>query len=327
MSSKQSPLPPAGPGSPISRRGFVGAVAGSIATVALGSKALAEQVGVLTPESTAFQAQQSYPIGIELFAVRRELARDLPDCLKTVAGIGYQVVEFYAPYLAWTVPYAKEVRQQLDDLGIKCFSTHNSIAALTPGDTMTKAIEINQILGARHIVLASAPQSTTGVEGWTQLSAQLAAASKQLETVGLQAGYHNHAAEWQKLEDGRRIMDVIAANTPSNFVLQLDVGTCVQAGADPIAWIKANPGRIRSMHLKDWAPGSEEQEKGYRVLFREGISPWKSIIAAAESVGGIEFYLMEQEGSRFTEYETARRCYDSWRDLRRPPPPKKKRSA
>lgn len=317
MPSKQPPHVP--PATPLSRRGFVGAVAGSIATVALGNQALAQQAGILAASAGVQQPQTTYPIGIELYAVRRELARDLPDCLKTVAGIGYQVVEFYAPYLAWTVPYAREVRQQLDDLGLKCHSTHNSFAALTPGETMTKAIEINQILGARHIILASAPQSTSGVDGWTKLSGQLADASRQLESAGLMAGYHNHATEWQKLEDGRRIMDVIATNTPSNFVLQLDVGTCVQAGADPIAWIKGNAGRIRSIHLKDWAPGSEADEKGYRVLFREGISPWRSIIAAAESVGGIEFYLMEQEGSRFTEYETARRCYDGWRDLRRPP--------
>lgn len=317
-----SPTPPrSSPPNALTRRDFVGAVAGTIATAALGSKALAQSVADGAPLPGA---QTTYPIGLELYAVRRELARDLPDTLKTVAGIGYQVVEFYAPYLAWTIPYAKEVRQQLDDLGIRCFSTHNSFAALTPGETMSKAIEINHILGSRYIILASAPQGTDGVEGWTRLSGQLADASKQLESQGLAAGYHNHSAEWQKLDNGQRIMDVIAANTPSNFVLQLDVGTCVEAGADPVGWIKGNPERIRSIHLKDWAPGSPEQEKGYRVLFREGISPWKGIIAAAESVGGIEFYLMEQEGSRFTEYETARRCYDSWRDLRRPPLKKKR---
>ncbi len=91
-------------------------------------------------------------------------------------------------------------------------------------------------------------------------------------------------------------MDIIAANTPREFVLQFDVGTCMEAGADPLAWIKANPGRIKSLHLKDWAPGDPHQEKGYRVLFGEGITPWAAVIATAEAVGGVEFYLMEQEG-------------------------------
>jgi len=118
------------------------------------------------------------------------------------------------------------------------------------------------------------------------------------------------------MDGGQRIMDVIAANTPAEFVLQLDVGTCVEAGADPVAWIKANPGRIKSVHLKDWAPGTNAEGKGYRVLFGEGVSPWKEILAAAEATGGVEYYLMEQEGSRFGELDAARRCLETWRTLR-----------
>jgi sugar phosphate isomerase/epimerase len=110
-------------------------------------------------------------------------------------------------------------------------------------------------------------------------------------------------------------MDVLAANTPEDFVLQLDVGTCVQAGADPVAWINANPGRIRTLHLKDWAPGDDGQQKGYRVLFGEGVCPWKQILAAAEATGGAEYFLIEQEGSRYSEFETARRCLDRWKTM------------
>jgi sugar phosphate isomerase/epimerase len=95
--------------------------------------------------------------------------------------------------------------------------------------------------------------------------------------------------------------------------LQLDAGTCVAAGSDPVAWIRANPGRIRCIHCKDWAPGDG---KGYKVLFGEGISPWAEIFEAAESVGGVEYYLMEQEGSRFPSLETAQRCLAAWKQMR-----------
>ena len=74
-------------------------------------------------------------------------------------------------------------------------------------------------------------------------------------------------------------MDIIATRTPKDVVLQFDVGTCVEAGADPMAWIKANPGRIKSLHCKDWASAA----KGYAVLFGEGDAPWKRIFEAAES--------------------------------------------
>src|SRR5207253_10957906 len=94
------------------------------------------------------------------------------------------------------------------------------------------------------------------------------------------------------------------------ILLQLDVGTCLEAGSDPVAWIRDNPGRIRSLHLKDW---SSDPAKGYKVLFGEGSADWKNIFAAAESVGGVEYYLLEQEGSRFSELETANRCLQSFR--------------
>lgn len=305
------PLPRAG--SSLSRRHF-------IAASGLGAAALiAPRLARAQPAAAARSGKKEMPVGIELYAVRQALQKDLPGTLREVARIGYKVVEFYSPYLGWTFPYAKEVRVMLDDLGLKCHSTHNSGAAalIDPGIT-AKAIELNQILGARHIIAASPPRGVAGEEGWKQLSAQMTAASETLRPHGLLAGFHNHAVEWKPVAEGGtlRCMDVLAANTPEDFVLQLDVGTAVQAGVDTVAWIKAHPGRIRSLHLKDWTPGEAAEEKGFRVLFGEGASPWKDIFAAAESVGGAEFYLMEQEGSRYSEFETAEKCLALYRKMR-----------
>jgi sugar phosphate isomerase/epimerase len=308
------------PDSPLTRREFLaqsGATAAALSAAPLLSTAAAS--GALTAQTrhVSTQAPKSYPIGIELYAVRGELQKDLPNTLRTVKQLGYEVVEFYAPYLGWTLPYAKTVRTMLDDNALHCYSTHNSTAAMVPGETQGKGIEINQILGTRHMILSSPGMETGTVDEWKGLAARLTAASETLRPHGLLAGMHNHDAEWVKLANGQRVMELIAAETPADFVLQLDVGTCVKAGADPVAWINAHPGRIRSAHLKDWAPGSEAQEKGYRVLFGEGSSPWKQIVMALEKTGGVEFYLMEQEGSRYSEFDTAKRCLDSWKALRR----------
>jgi sugar phosphate isomerase/epimerase len=93
-------------------------------------------------------------------------------------------------------------------------------------------------------------------------------------------------------------------------MLQLDVGTCVEVGSDPVAWIDKNPGRIRSIHCKEWSP-----ELGYKALFGEGVAPWKKIFEAAESTGGVEFYLVEQEGSRFPAFETAEKCLATFKKV------------
>lgn len=277
-------------------------------------------LAALAPSLTSFgndpKVRGKYPIGLELYSVRDELAKDLPGTLRTVAKMGYEVVEFYAPYFEWTAEKAKDVRRQMDDLGLRCLSTHNHIEAFTPGAGLDHAVELSHILGVKYVVMASAPKEAQGLDGWKRLCDQLSRAADQLRPHGLHGGYHNHQPEWQKIDGERRIMDIIAANTPSDFALQLDVGTCVQVGADPVAWIKANPGRLRMVHLKDWAPGEAKENKEYRVLFGEGVAPWKEIVAALESTGGVEFYLLEQEGSRYSQFETAQRCLENWKRFR-----------
>jgi sugar phosphate isomerase/epimerase len=258
-------------------------------------------------------AAKRVPIGIELYAVRDELQKDLMGTVRAVAKLGYQVVEFYSPYTQWTPEYAKEVRKLLDELKIKCLSTHNSANVFTP-ENLPKAIELNQIIGSKTLVMASAGR-VQGPDGWKGVADKLTAAQEKLKPLGMRAGFHNHKSEFVAIE-GTRPMDILAANTPKDVTLQLDVGTCVEAGADPVAWINANPGRIRSIHLKDWTGAEDKADKGYRVLFGEGDAPWKKIFAAAEAKGGVEYYLMEQEGSRFSSLETAERCLATYKKMR-----------
>lgn len=277
----------------ISRRTFLAMTAVGTASLAMAAKRL--------------------PIGIELYAVRDELVKDTFATLRAVAKIGYEVVEFYSPYMQWTTDYAKQVRQVLDEVNLKCLSTHNGANAFTP-ENLPKAIELNQIIGSKSIVMASAGR-VEGLDGWKTVATTLTAASEKLKPLGMRSGFHNHKMEFVAIE-GKRPMEILAANTPKDVTLQLDIGTCLDAGADPVAWINANPGRIRSLHLKDWVAGDEKEDKGYRVLFGEGTAPWARIFDAAESKGGAEYYLMEQEGSRYSSLETAQRCLAAYKKLR-----------
>lgn len=258
-------------------------------------------------------SRRQIPVGLELYSVRDLLARDLPGTVRAVAALGYEVVEFYSPYQAWTPAYAREVRALLDDLGIRCLSTHNGRNGLE-GDGLKKAIELNQILGSRTLVMASAGRTQT-VDDWKGVAETLTRASQTLKPLKMRAGYHNHQLEFQ-LKDGFRPMPFLAANTPRDVTLQLDVGTCVEAGVDPLGWIGAQPGRVRSLHLKDWGKGN-----GYSVLFGEGDVPWAKLLERAERIGGAECFLIEQEGSRFSSLETAERCLASYRKLRPVPTP------
>lgn len=288
------------PAGSISRRSFLSMAA--VAPIALNA----------WPIASSATSLKQVPVGLELYSVRDELGKDLLGTVRAVAKMGYEVVEFFSPYYQWTTDYAKEVRKTLDEVKLRCLSTHNGANALS-AEGIDKAIELNQILGSKTIVMASAGR-VTGLDGWKTVAETLSKASEKLKPLGMRAGFHNHKFEFVAIE-GKRPMEVLAANTPKDVTLQLDVGTCVEAGVDPIAWIKANPGRIRSLHLKEWGAG-EDKEKGYRALLGEGDAPWKKIFAAAESAGGVEYYLIEQEGSRFTSMETAERCLATYKKMR-----------
>ena len=264
-------------------------------------------ISALLPWALSARAAGTIPVGLELYSVRNELKKDPEATVRAVAQMGFQCVEFYAPYFEWTESQTKQMRKLLDELGIRCYSTHNDSPYMSK-EKIGRARDMNLILGSKYVVMAwSDPKP--GLDGWKEIADSLNFAADQLEPSGLKAGYHNHQREFTPVQNQRPI-EILAKNTKSSIMLQLDVGTCLEAGSDPVAWIRANPGRIRSLHLKDWSP---EPAKGYAVLFGEGAADWKHIFEAAESTGGVEYYLLEQEGSRLSELETARRCLQSFR--------------
>ncbi len=259
------------------------------------------------PLAAALPNSKQIPVGLELYSVRDELQKDLMGTVRGVAKMGYQCVEFFDPYYDWTPEYAQKVHAELKELGIRCYSTHNNLESFTP-EGLSKAIDLNKMLGTRYIVLAD-PGKVSSLDDWKRIADTLNKANDKMKAQGLHAGYHNHDLEWKPV-DGKKPIELLAATLDKSIMLQLDVGTCLATGNDPVAWIKKNPGRIRSIHVKDWSA-----EGGYRVLTGAGVAPWKEICAAAETTGGIEYYLIEQEGSDLSEMETVRQCLAAFRKL------------
>ena len=98
-------------------------------------------------------ASTSIPVGLELYSVRDALKKDPEGTVRGVAQMGYQVVEFYAPYFEWTDAQAKQMRKLMDDLGISCHSTHNG-ADNFGAENIERARDLNVILGSKYVVLA-----------------------------------------------------------------------------------------------------------------------------------------------------------------------------
>ena len=78
----------------------------------------------------------------------------------------------------------------------------------------------------------------------TQIGSRLAGA-------GIGFAWHNHDKEFALVE-GRTAFDRLVDATDPAFVnVQLDTYWALRGGADPLALMRAHPGRIRLLHLKD----------------------------------------------------------------------------
>lgn len=248
-----------------------------------------------------------YPVGLEMYSVRTELQKDLEGTIRKVAALGFVDMEFYGPYYSWTPAKAKEVRNLLDELHVTCLSTHNGLASFRP-EGIQKAIDLNGILGSRFVVLAT-PGTIRDLDGWKRAAEMLTKAAERFAAANLRAGCHNDSMEFEPI-GGQRPMDILASNTPRSVMLQLDVGHCVASGGDPVAFINDHPGRIRSLHLKDWSPKLQ-----WETLLGDGVVQWKKVFDAAETTGGVEFYLIEHEGHVSASFEAARDCLAAYKRI------------
>src|SRR6266478_7112322 len=91
-------------------------------------------LSAMLPYTLAHAGSPSIPVGLELYSVRNTLKQDLEGTVRAVAQMGYQCVEFYSPYFDWTEAQTKQMRKLLDDLGVRCFSTHNNAEYLNKGN-------------------------------------------------------------------------------------------------------------------------------------------------------------------------------------------------
>ena len=87
------------------------------------------------------------------------------------------------------------------------------------------------------------------------------------KAAGISIGFHNHTAEFQKIE-GKVFFDYLLENTdPQYFFLQMDVYWATRAGASPVEYFKKYPKRFRLLHIKDWAEIGQSGMVGFDAIF------------------------------------------------------------
>jgi len=268
--------------------------------------------------AATLQAQRGkhIPVGLLIYAVLADWKKDFNGTLTAVAQMGYEGVEL-TQYESWTAARAKEVRALLNSIQLKVFATHTEPAFFVPGDKMKAAIELNQILGTQTVCCVRGLATTpTGIgyhakalpeaDAWKELTDVLQSACDTLKRNRMSCSFHNHAVEFQT-KDGIRPIDILAKS--KNLLFHVDVNVCRRAGADPVAFMKQYPGKTECLLLTDGPADSNR----HAPLLGKGDTRWKDVFAAAESVGGVKYYLITHGATELTPMETVKRDLEQYK--------------
>lgn len=262
----------------LTRRGFMRYGAGVVAAV--GAAGLGQR-----PAGAA--DAKRIPVGLQLYSVRRECQQDFGGTVAKVAEMGYEGVEF-AGYHGWS---AEKVRKLLDDNGLKCCGTHAGLQSLM-GHQFAQTAEFNKIIGNKYLIVPGLggnlrPDSKNSWVLFAKLMDEIALKARE---HGMLTGYHNHAWEFEPL-NGDIPWEILASNSRKDVVLQVDIGHVVRAGADPAKHMARHPGRLTTVHVKEFSRTQRDP------LVGEGDVDWPAVFRICEGPGGTEWYIIEDESA------------------------------
>ena len=246
------------------------------------------------------------PIGVQLYSIREDCARDLPGTLAAVAEMGFDGVEF-AGYYGYT---AKDLRKLLDDNGLKCCGTHTRLDSLL-GDEFEATVEFNKMIGNHYLIVPSLPpERRSSNAAWRETGALFSQIAENLAPYKMLTGYHNHAVEFE-IVDGEAGFDAFFGSAHPAVIMQLDIGNAMHGGADPLDYLRRYPKRLNTVHLKEYSASKPE------VLLGDGDVPWAKVFEICEGVGNTEWYIIEQETYPVSPLESIQRCRQALKQLGR----------
>jgi sugar phosphate isomerase/epimerase len=110
---------------------------------------------------------------------------------------------------------------------------------------------------------------------------------------GLTFCWHNHDHEFVVMENGKTPFDYLMQHTdPALVKCELDIYWTQQGGADPVETLKKYKGRYPILHVKDMAPGEEQDF----ACPGDGIIDWPAVFSESADQG-IKHYFVERDNA------------------------------
>lgn len=254
------------------------------------------------------------PLGVQGYDVQSLEFKDMDATWKTLAGYGYQFIDFMSTTSARGVPEniaAMSGKQLRESLGAAGLSAPNAFFTLAEfRDSFDRTMEYAHGLGVKTAVVTPIPPTATA-DDWKRVANELNLMGEKTSREGILLGYHNHAAEFRDLEGGTTAWDIMIAGTEAkNVQFQLDMGNLAQTGKDPLTYMTKYPDRYFSIHVKDIANGK------LGLALGEGTLPIPKILKAAQACRNLRNYVVETGARSEAVMEKLRLSQIYLRDLK-----------
>ncbi|MEK6478263.1 TIM barrel protein [Catalinimonas sp. 4WD22] len=260
--------------------------------------------------SVFFREQNAYvdQIGLQLYTVRNQMAKDPSGTLKAIKAAGYSQVEGGNP-----LEYGNML-PMIKDAGLYSQSSFINQAYITErwdlqGANAPEAKSIDAVIeaaekhGLKYLVfgyLSKAERET--LDQYKQYAERLNKAGEKCEQAGIHLCYHNHSFEFQPI-DGKVPYDLLIEELdPRNVQFELDIFWASIGGHAPEKLMKKMKGQVRLLHLKNKKAGiADEYDEGKvpKDAFQEvgdGVIDVQKVLKLAPKVG-VEQCFVEQDQS------------------------------
>jgi sugar phosphate isomerase/epimerase len=242
-------------------------------------------------------------IGLQLYTVRDQMAKDPKGTLAKVAEIGFNSLEgatytgtetFYGMDPRTFAGVLKSNNQVMRSCHYRLGEDGSGLADPNKGTVLhdwDKAVADAHALGIQYMVCAwLSPKERLGLDHYKKMAEEFNVAGEKCKKAGIQFCYHNHDFEFDK-QDNKYPYDVLLDNTDHNLVkMEMDLYWVTKAGQDPIKLFNQHPGRFPLWHLKDMdsTPAHAFTEVG------NGTIDFKKIFASKEKAG-MKYFFVEQD--------------------------------
>jgi sugar phosphate isomerase/epimerase len=261
--------------------------------------------------SSAAGQRFSRPLGLQLYSLRREAAKDLPQTFALIRELGFTELEV-GGFFHRT---ASEFQRLLSSYGLKATSMGAAWGQLAKSidqvvdDARTLEVEYvtcSQIPRKKQLTLDDTTRAAEDLNQWGELLAR-----SQLRLC-----YHIHGYEFVPGPDGT-LFDALAKRMNPQFAnFEMDVFWVVFGNEHPAELLQRYTGRFPLMHVKDirkgeartFNPGTVAEEAS--VPLGTGEVTWLPVLDAARKHGVRHYYLEEEHPNTVTQIRQSLRYLD-----------------